>query len=85
MDTEFQKKLMQKLSERQDTVSQPLLTNGCNTLEHFKYVSGVRQGLLEAMQIAIKIYKEIYEEVNLINNSGGTDVSKRRKSNKTFY
>lgn len=50
-----------RLKERLADVIKPLINNGCNTLEHYKYITGIKVGLEEAITITKKVYKDLYE------------------------
>ncbi len=76
--------LYARLRERIEEVSKPLLSNGINTIEHYKYLSGVKIGLEDALEIAKEVYKKLYEVENLNNFSGENYESSGAKT-RSFY
>lgn len=85
----FCESLERNLNTRLVEISKPLLGNGCNTLEHFKLISGIRIGILDSMEIAKKTYKDIYEVENGVNLKSGvkneSNGSTSKKSERRFY
>ena len=80
--------LERNINNRLAEISKPLLGNGCTTIEHFKLLSGIRHGLMDAIEIVKITYKDIYEsgEVNLksgVKNESSSANSK--KSERRFY
>ena len=70
---DFCKLVEQNLDQRLANVSQPLITNNCNTLEHYKLVSGMRIGLLDAVDILQQTYIQIFKPEELEKKSEGVD------------
>ena len=75
------------INARLADISKPLLDNGCNTIEHFKLLSGLRKGLMESLEIAKKTYKDIYEseDVNLKSGVKNESSNSSKKSERRFY
>ena len=83
----FCESLERNINMRLADISKPLLGNGCATIEHFKLLSGVRQGLMDAIEISKKTYKDIYEgdEVNLKSGVKNESRNSSKSSERRFY
>lgn len=68
-------------------MSQPLLTNGCSTLEHYKYITGKKEGLEEAVVIAQQLFKDLNDGpiVDSSNKGSKGAVISERANDRIFY
>ena len=66
MDSSFYEVFLKRIRERQKIQSEKILSGAFQKLSHYKFSSGRLEGLNEAEEVALNLYKEMYE-INVIN------------------